>query len=274
MEADSVGMCPNQLDRRQRSSWLPAPKLSGRRRTPVIHHSARCVAFLFTAISVLVPARADTPVALTNPGMEPPYNPVNLNSGAISGAIANGWSDNSTWASATVQYSEETSNPHSGMACQKVVVGSVGTGQVQFIQPFGLHAGNIYTASVWLRGTPGLQASLAIQQANSPYAVYIQSSLALTADWQQVTAAGYIATTEPAYLMIAINAPGTLWVDDFALSLCARNLRAHAPHRPDSAVVLRHARGELPAKPTPQQRFRAALCLRRRQQSDLQAISR
>lgn len=218
MEADSVGMCPNQLDRRQRSSWLPAPKLSGRRRTPVIHHSARCVAFLFTAISVLVPARADTPVALTNPGMEPPYNPVNLNSGAISGAIANGWSDNSTWAGATVQYSEETSNPHSGMACQKVVVGSVGTGQVQFIQPFGLHAGNIYTASVWLRGTPGLQASLAIQQANSPYAVYIQSSLALTADWQQVTAAGYITTTEPAFLMLAVNAPGTLWVDDFALS--------------------------------------------------------
>jgi len=150
--------------------------------------------------------------------MEAPYNTVNLNNGAISGAIANGWSDNSAWANPTVQYSEETSNPHSGLACQKVVVTSVGTGQVQFIQPFPLQAGNIYTASVWLRGTPGLQASLVIQQANSPYATYVQSSLALTADWQQLTAAGYITTTEGAYLMVAIDAPGTAWADDFALS--------------------------------------------------------
>jgi hypothetical protein len=163
-------------------------------------------------------ARADKPVGLTNPGMEPPYNTVNLNGGAISGAIANGWSDNSAWANATVQYSEDTSNPHSGLACQKVAVGSVGTGRVQFTQGFPLQAGNIYTVSVWLRGTPGLQASLLIQQANSPYAAYIESSLALTAEWQQVTAAGYITTTEPALLMISINAPGTVWADDFALS--------------------------------------------------------
>ncbi len=163
-------------------------------------------------------ARADTAVALVNPGMEAPYIAVNLNGGAISGAIANGWSDNSAWASPTVQYSEETSNPHSGLACQKVVVASAGSGQVQFIQQFPLQAGNIYTVSAWLRGTPGLQASIEIQEANSPYAVYIQGSLALTADWQQITAEGYIATTEPAYLMIAINAPGTVWVDDFALS--------------------------------------------------------
>jgi hypothetical protein len=163
-------------------------------------------------------ARADTAVELTNPGMEPPYIPVNLNGGAISGAIASGWSDNSAWANATVQYDEDTSNPHSGLASQKVVVSSVGTGQVQFIQTFPLQAGNIYTASVWLRGTPGLQASLVIQQANFPYASYIQSSFSLTADWQQLTAAGYITTTEPAYLMVAIDAPGTLWADDFALS--------------------------------------------------------
>jgi hypothetical protein len=183
-----------------------------------LFRSDGCRALLLAALCAAGAARADTPVGLTNPGMEPPYVPVNLNSGAISGAIANGWSENSAWANATVEYSEETSNPHSGLACQKAVVASVGTGQVQFTQGFPLQAGNIYTASVWLRGTPGLQASLLIQQANSPYAVYIESSLALTAEWQQVTAAGYITTTEPADLMIAINAPGTVWVDDFGLS--------------------------------------------------------
>jgi hypothetical protein len=178
----------------------------------------RCAALLFAAICAGVAAHAATPVALVNPGMEPPYNAVNLDDGAISGSIAYGWSDNSGWASATVQYSEDTNNPHSGSASQKVVVTSVGTGRVQFIQQFGLLADNVYTASVWLRGDPGLQASLVIQQANSPYATYIQNSFALTGDWQQLTASGYITTTEDAYLMVAIPAPGTLWADDFALS--------------------------------------------------------
>ncbi len=163
-------------------------------------------------------AFADTPVALTNAGMEPPYDAVNQNGGAISGMIANGWSDNSAWANATVRYSEETNNPHSGLACQKAVVSSVGTGQVQFVQGFPLQAGNLYTASAWVRGTPGLEASLVIQQASSPYAVYVQGSVTLSADWQQVTAIGYIATTEGALLMMAIDGPGSVWADDFAVS--------------------------------------------------------
>jgi len=178
----------------------------------------RALAPLFAALCAVLAASASTPVELTNPGMEPPYGAVNLDSAGISGLIANGWSDNSGWANATVQYSEETTNPHSGSACQKVVVASVGSGRAQFIQGFGLQAGSLYTASAWLRGTPGLQASLVIQQSNSPYATYIESSIALTADWQQVTAVGYITTTEPALLMIAINAPGTVWADDLALS--------------------------------------------------------
>jgi len=173
---------------------------------------------VLAALGTAGTAQADTPVELVNPGMEEPYDTVDLNNGAISGSIANGWSDNSAWANATAHYSPDTVNPHSGSACQKVVVTSAGTGQVQFIQQFPLQAGNIYTASAWLRGTPGLQASLLIQQANSPYVTYIQSSSALTADWQQLTATGYITTTEPAFLMVAINAPGTLYADDFALS--------------------------------------------------------
>ena len=178
-----------------------------------------CAALVFAALGATATAHAATPVELVNPGMEEPYDAVDINNGAISGSIANGWSDNSDWANPTVQYSADTTNPHSGSACQKVVVTSVGSGRVQFVQQFPLQAGNIYTASVWLRGTPGLQASLVIQQANSPYATYLQSSAALTADWRQIIATGYITTSEPALLMIAIDAPGTLYADDFALSL-------------------------------------------------------
>ena len=175
-------------------------------------------AVLLLAVCATVAMRADTQVVLSNPGMEAPYGTVSINSGAISGALANGWSDNSSWANPTVQYSEETSNPHSGMACQKAVVTSVGSGRVQFYQPFSLQAGNHYTASAWLRGTPGVQASLVIQQASSPYATYVQDSITLSADWQQITASGYIGTTEGAYLMIAMSVPGTVWADDFSLS--------------------------------------------------------
>ena len=178
----------------------------------------RGAAFFLAALCTGGAAHAATPVGLVNPGMEEPYSAVYANGGAISGRIAGGWIDNSSWANATVQYSEENSNPHGGSACQKVVAASVGTGRVQFIQTFSLQAGNIYTASVWLRGDTGLEASLIVQQAASPYATYIQSSVALTAGWQQVTATGYITTTESAYLMVAISAPGTLWADDFALS--------------------------------------------------------
>jgi hypothetical protein len=163
-------------------------------------------------------AQTATPVALTNPSMEPPYYAVNLDGGAISGYVANGWSDNSSWDGATVQYSEETNDPHSGSACQKMVVTDAGTNRAQFVQAFPLQAGNIYTASVWLRGDPGLQVSLVVQQADSPYATYFQDSIALTAGWQQLTARGYIATTEPALLMVAVGTPGTLWMDDFAIS--------------------------------------------------------
>jgi hypothetical protein len=174
------------------------------------------VALLLVALAVAV--QADTQVELTNPGMEAPYTPVNLNNGAIAGVIANGWSDNSAWASPAIQYSEETNNPHSRAACQKMAVTSVGSGRAQLIQQFQLQAGNLYTASTWLRGTPGVQASLVIQQAASPYATYVQNSIPLTDGWQQITATGFIGTTEAAYLMVQIGVPATVWADDFAVS--------------------------------------------------------
>ncbi len=196
-----MGVCLTRIDRRQRRGG-----------------ASHCATLLFAAVCAGGVVHAATPVALTNPGMEPPYDAVNLDNGAISGALANGWTENSAWADATVQYAEDTTGPHGGTASQKVVVTSVGTGRAQFYQQFQLQAGNIYTASVWLRGDPGLQASLVIQQGASPYATYIQNSFALTADWQQLTATGYITVDQPAYLMVTIDAPGTLWADDFALS--------------------------------------------------------
>src|SRR5437667_3616325 len=82
----------------------------------------------------LAVAQTPTPVTLVNPGFEAPYNAVNLNGGKITGQVANGWSDNSTYSNATVQYSQETTNPHGGASCQKIFVTNAAT--MELLQKF------------------------------------------------------------------------------------------------------------------------------------------
>jgi hypothetical protein len=82
---------------------------------------------------VAAPASTPTNVALANPGFESPYFAFSGNNGQISGNIAKGWSDNSTWSDSTVQYAQEFNNPHSGASCQRMAVASVGSGEAQFL---------------------------------------------------------------------------------------------------------------------------------------------
>jgi hypothetical protein len=170
---------------------------------------------LLVAAAGLAAAQTPTPVPLVNPGFEAPYKSVNLNGGTITGQVANGWTDNSSWDSATVQYAQETTNPHSGASCQKIVVTNA---NMQLYQKFQLQAGNIYTASAWMRGLPGTVGKLFVAQASSPYTTYFETDVALTSAWQQVSIRGYITTTEMGNLMISADGPATLWVDDAALS--------------------------------------------------------
>ena len=173
---------------------------------------------LVTLIALGAAAQTSTSVALNNPGFEAPYNSVNGNGGKITGQTASGWTENSAWANATVQYAQELANPHGGESCQKIVVVSAGSGEMQLTQSFQLHAGNVYTASAWMRGVPGTIAKLRVQQGVSPYTGYLETAAALSADWQLVSVLGYITTDEPATLMIAAGSAGTIWVDDVALS--------------------------------------------------------
>src|SRR5437016_7180293 len=91
-----------------------------------------CLILIVTAVAAM--AQAPTPVPLINPGFESPYGPVNQRSGVttITGQIANGWLDNSSQFNPTVQYAQESSNPHSGASCQKMVVVNPGSGQSTF----------------------------------------------------------------------------------------------------------------------------------------------
>jgi len=85
-------------------------------------------------------------------------------------------------------------------------------------QSFQLQAGNIYTASVWMRGLPGTIGKLFVMQNASPYTIYFSTSVVLTSAWQQVSTQGYISATGPGILIISAAPPATLWVDDAALS--------------------------------------------------------
>lgn len=170
--------------------------------------------------SAPVAALATTPtnVALVNPGFESPYFAFSANNGLISGNIANGWSDNSTWSDSTVQYSQEFNNPHSGASCQKMAVASIGSGEAQFQQTITVAAGSLYTASIWVRGDAGTQIIFRIQDASPPYESYLDTYATLTADWQQIAIQGYIEVSTTAYFMIALSLPGTVWMDDAAMS--------------------------------------------------------
>jgi uncharacterized protein (TIGR03437 family) len=176
--------------------------------------SAAAVVAAHTAALATTP----TNVALINPGFESPYAAFSGNNGQISGNIANGWSDNSTWSDSTVQYAQEFDNPHSGASCQKMAVASVGSGEAQFLQGIPVVAGSLYTASIWLRGDPGTQVVFRIQDGSAPYESYLDSYATLTANWQQITIQGYIAVSTGALFMIALSSPGTVWIDDASMS--------------------------------------------------------
>jgi uncharacterized protein (TIGR03437 family) len=190
---------------------------------------------LAVGVSAAAVLRAATPinVPLVDPGFESPYYAVSGNNGQISGSIANGWSDNSTWSDSTVQYSQEFSNPHSGASCQKMAVASIGSGEAQFQQGIPVVAGSLYTASVWMRGDAGTQVILRIQDASAPYESYLDTYATLTANWQQIVIQGYIVVSTGAYFMIALSAPGTVWIDDASLSYVAGT----APPTPNAGPI-------------------------------------
>jgi hypothetical protein len=190
-------------------------------------------ATLFAAPAA-APATTPTNVPLVNPGLESPYFAISANNGLISGNVANGWSDNSTWSDSTVQYTQEFNNPHSGASCQKMAVASIGSGdEAQFLQGISVVAGSLYTASVWVRGDPGTQIVFRIQDASTPYESYLDTYVTLTANWQQITIQGYIVVSTGANLMIALSLPGTVWIDDSSVSY----VPATAPPTPNLGPI-------------------------------------
>lgn len=136
----------------------------------------------------------------------------------ISGEVGAGWGDNSDWAPVSVLYARDTSNPHRGQASQRIEVGRVDGGAVQFVQSLAVKKGRVYEARVWLRGRPGQSVSLSLRRSGAPYNEYASQSVALSAEWKEASLLAPATDDADAFLMIRSVEPQTVWVDDVTLS--------------------------------------------------------
>ncbi|WP_169793757.1 endo-1,4-beta-xylanase [Novosphingobium fuchskuhlense] len=174
---------------------------------------------LFAAV-LLLPApalAAETLVPLANPGFEGAYTALPAG-GTVSGETAEGWDHNSGYGDTTTVYSRETSNPHSGSACQAIAVGAVRDGNLQLLQGVALKAGTVVTLTAWLRGAPGTFANVSLQGGPPGYAEIAGTAAAVGPGWQRVLAQGYATADENASIVISLNAPGRICIDDVRIT--------------------------------------------------------
>jgi hypothetical protein len=190
-------------------------------------------------MSLFIEAKAQT---LNNAGFEGAYTRVPTPTGAtcngtnpanIAGEVANGWVDESAWADVEVTYSRETANPHTGASAQKVDVRAVRCGGVQMLQAVPLQKDKVYTAGIWLKGTPGKRVTLVLMQRSAPYRVFFETSVELTNDWRETKIFGYSTEDVEGRFQIATGADTIFYVDDAALT---NRVGSPAPAPPTGAI--------------------------------------
>ena len=137
-------------------------------------------------------AAAQTPVRIDNSTFEGAYVAFSSpsNGGTLSGSIAPGWQDNSSWANVTAVYRPLAGGARGGLTAQQIDVSAVVDGAVQVYQPAPVTKGRLYRFSVWLRGTPGTHALLRVQASSAPYISYAETSFVLQDAWRRYTAEG------------------------------------------------------------------------------------
>jgi hypothetical protein len=160
---------------------------------------------------------AETPLPVANPGFEGTYTPLPTG-GPVTGATAPGWDHNSGYGDTTTVYTRDTTNPHGGSACQLITVKAVRDGNLQLLQGLTVKAGTIVTIGAWLRGAPGAVAHLVVQGGAPSYPQIAGTDFPVQAGWKRITAQGYVTQDDDAAIIISLNAPGTICIDDVTIS--------------------------------------------------------
>ena len=166
---------------------------------------------------------AEVEIPLANAGFEdgwpavaPTADSVN-DKAKITGEVAKGWGDNSSWADVKVAYSAATTDPHRGKTAQRIHVGRVASGAVQYVQGVPFAQGRVYCFSVWMRGRPGDTVSLLLRRQGAPYTQYAGTDATLSAEWREYTVEGEVSEAVDGMVMLRMSQAMDIQVDDARL---------------------------------------------------------
>ncbi|MFZ4599768.1 MAG: hypothetical protein ACOYNN_14080, partial [Terrimicrobiaceae bacterium] len=168
---------------------------------------------------MMLPAEA----GLINGGMEAPFAPVESLPGSakkstISGEVASGWMDNSAWADVDVRYQRDTETVKAGLSSQRIEIGFIREGQVNFTQRISVKKNHAYKCTLWFKGSSFRAAELLVRERDEPWKSYISKSILISPEWCSFTLSGIAPKTGEVLLMLSFpgktEIPVTLWLDE------------------------------------------------------------
>lgn len=186
---------------------------------PFMHYHTVLAAFAFVVTANVSLGVDPILVPLQNAGFESPWPSTDPKDpeAKVTGIVADGWSDNSSWADVNVHYSADTEHPHSGSAAQRIDVERVASGAVQFVQKVQLQKDKAYAFSVWMRGRPGSVVGMILRRVD-PATYYADAEAVLSPEWKEYTIEGVVDEDTEAFLMLRVTTPMEFSVDDAQLT--------------------------------------------------------
>lgn len=160
---------------------------------------------------------------LVNGGMEEPFVAVEAAPGsgtksAIGGEVASGWQDNSAWADVDVHYKRDTETVKAGISSQRIEIGAVREGHVNFIQRISVEKNRAYKCTLWLKGSSFRAAELLVREREEPWKTYFSKKLLISPEWCSFTLSWIASKTGEVLLMLSFpgktEIPVTIWLDE------------------------------------------------------------
>lgn len=138
----------------------------------------------------------------------------------MSGVIADPWLDNSDWADLAVHYDKDTDV--TGRPCQRIDVGDVRFGKVQFVQFLRLAPASRYTLRARLKSSQPTVAQFGLHDllgkfddASSP------KDVTLSSEWKEYTVTVDTLRSQH-FLILGIDQPHvTVWISDVRMTQSA-----------------------------------------------------
>lgn len=170
-------------------------------------------------------AAAPTKSTLTNGDFESGFQAVQTydNKAKLTGDVAQGWKDDSSWATVEAVYGKEVGDTHGGSACQRIDVRDVkwngnNPNAVQFVQAVDLPHDVKYEAGIWMRSASPTPVEFSLRQSGWPFTYYGASTVTVGTGWTHVRVAGTPSKSGSTYIMVKLWKPGTVWLDDASVA--------------------------------------------------------